>query len=253
VDLIPSGIEYWHHDVTPIPSLQGIKRFEDPEQEAMAIDGLTLDRYHAICFYDLARRRNVYCSTSTTANLAAIITCASGDQLEDSVEIALLLDAEVYLDDWRTPERATGEDMEGGWTRYYDFILAAWLSVLTGWLSVSPPVIYLTALSSYTWTTGAVDPGSVKQTIFSAALGLRPILRIMVRLKLFLANFLLTHSTSCCGGHLFSSGNFSNFGRPSPGLPISLPCDGFSNRAVVIQMARVSSILVPRSIGCRAS
>jgi hypothetical protein len=56
----------------------------------------------------------------------AIIVCPSGDRPEDPVEIALLPDTEVYLDHWETPERATGEVMEGGWTRYYDFILAAW-------------------------------------------------------------------------------------------------------------------------------
>jgi hypothetical protein len=59
-------------------------------------------------------------------NLHTIIACSSGDRFEDSVEIALLPDTEVYVGDWKTPERATGEVMEGGWTRYYDFILAAW-------------------------------------------------------------------------------------------------------------------------------
>jgi hypothetical protein len=59
-------------------------------------------------------------------NLNAIIACPSGDRLEDSVELALLPNEKVYLDDWETAAEETGEVMEGGWTRYYDFILAAW-------------------------------------------------------------------------------------------------------------------------------
>jgi hypothetical protein len=45
-------------------------------------------------------------------NLNTIIVCASGDRLEDWVEIALLPDAEILQDSWGTPERATGEVME---------------------------------------------------------------------------------------------------------------------------------------------
>jgi hypothetical protein len=56
-------------------------------------------------------------------NLNAIIGCTSGDYLEDMVEVALLLDAEIFLGSWRT---AMGEVMEGGWTWYYNFILAGW-------------------------------------------------------------------------------------------------------------------------------
>jgi hypothetical protein len=126
-------------------------------------------------------------------DLNTIIVCPSGDRLEDSVELARLLDADIFLGSWRTwrpPETVTGEVIEGGWTRYYDFILAAWWSALTGWLSVSPPVIYLTALSCCLSGAGAVDAGSVKQIISSAASGLRQILMIMVRLTI-LGRFLI--------------------------------------------------------------
>jgi hypothetical protein len=126
VDLTPPNSKHlWNANETRVSSLPGIIPSEAPAQEAMAIDGLTLDRYHAICFYDLARHRNLYCSASATVNLNAIYACPSGDRLEDLVEIALLPDIKVYIGDWRTPERATGEVMEGGWTRYYDFILAS--------------------------------------------------------------------------------------------------------------------------------
>jgi hypothetical protein len=59
-------------------------------------------------------------------NLNAIIACPSGDRLEDLVEIALSPDAEVRVGDWRSLKRVTAEVMEGGWTRYYDFILTVW-------------------------------------------------------------------------------------------------------------------------------
>jgi hypothetical protein len=149
VDLIPANFtRVWNVNGTRVSPLPGIKPSEAPAQEVMAIELLTLEQYHKICFWILSRPQYFYCSASAIVNLKAIIACPSGDRLEDSVEIALLPDAEVFLDFWRTPERATREVMEGGWTRYYEFILAAWRSVLIGKLPVSPPVIYLTVLSS---------------------------------------------------------------------------------------------------------
>jgi hypothetical protein len=126
VDLIPENSYYWNAVGVQIPNLPGIKPSEDLNQEAMAIESLTIEHYHEICYWNLSQRRNLYCSASATVTLNAIIACASGDRLENSIEIALLPDAQIYLDDWRTPKRATGEVMEGGWARYYDFILAAW-------------------------------------------------------------------------------------------------------------------------------
>jgi hypothetical protein len=127
VDLIPANSAHlWDANGTRVSPLPRIKPSAAPAQEAMAIESLTLEQYHEICYWDLSRRRNFYCSASATVNLHTIIVCPSGDRLEDSVEIALLPDTKVYLGDWRTPETATGEVMEGGWTWYYDFILAAW-------------------------------------------------------------------------------------------------------------------------------
>jgi hypothetical protein len=144
VDLIQADCAYhWNALGVRIPLLPGIEPSEDLNQEAMAINALTLEQYHKICYWNLSRRRNFYYSASTTVNLQTIIVCPSGDYLEHLVEIALFLpNEEAYLADWRAPERVTGEVMESGWTRYHNFILAAWLSVLTN--PVSPPVIYLT-------------------------------------------------------------------------------------------------------------
>jgi hypothetical protein len=151
VDLIPANSAHlWDANGTDVSPLPGIKPSESPTQEATAIDALTLSDYHRICYWNLSRHRNLYCSASATVTLNAIIACASGDRLEDLVEIALLQDAEIVLGSWRTADHWTGvrgEVMEGGGTRYNDFILAPW-SVLTGWHPVSTPVIYLTSLSN---------------------------------------------------------------------------------------------------------
>jgi hypothetical protein len=133
VDLIPANSAHlWDANGITVSPLPGIKPSEAPGQEAMAIDALTLEQYHSICYWNLSRHRHLYSSASATVNLNTIIMCPSGDRLEDSVDIALLRDAVVFLDSWRTTQEATGEVMEGGWTRYYNFILAAWQSVLTG-------------------------------------------------------------------------------------------------------------------------
>jgi hypothetical protein len=126
VYLIPANSAYhWTVIGDRIPNLPGINPWEALNQEAIAVDALTLDQYHDICYWDLLQCRNFNCSASTTVNLDAIIVRPSGNRLEDSVEIALLPDAEIFPGHWRTPEGATGEVMEGGWTWYYDLILAA--------------------------------------------------------------------------------------------------------------------------------
>jgi hypothetical protein len=123
---MPSNTMYWPSIIGGLSGLHGIKSSDGPNQEVIAIDSLTLEQYHQICYWNLSRFRKVDCSASATVNLDTIIACPLGDRLEDSVEIALLPDVEVYLSGWGTPKRTTREVMEGGWTRYYEFILAAW-------------------------------------------------------------------------------------------------------------------------------
>jgi hypothetical protein len=118
VDLRPANSEYhWNTVGVRIPLLPRTKPSEALNQEAMAIDSLTLKQFHEICYWDLSRHRNLCCSTSATVNLNAMIMCPSRDHLENSVEIALLLDAEFDRSHWVTGNRVTGEVMEGGWTR----------------------------------------------------------------------------------------------------------------------------------------
>ncbi|KAJ7909719.1 hypothetical protein B0H13DRAFT_2661340 [Mycena leptocephala] len=117
-DLIPSHTAYWAFGLPVISHRREIESLDLPNQEAIAIDALTLEQYHKICYWGLSRCQNLYCSSSTTVNLKAIIACPSGDRFEDSVEIGLSPHAEVDLRHWRAPKRATREVMEGGWTRF---------------------------------------------------------------------------------------------------------------------------------------
>jgi hypothetical protein len=118
VDLIPGNIAYnWYGPVDRGSSRLQIRPW-DQNQEAIAIDALTLRQYHSICYWNLSQSRTFDCPTSATVNLNTIVVCTAGDQLEDLVEIAFLPDAEAYLSDWGTAAGATGEIMEGGWTRY---------------------------------------------------------------------------------------------------------------------------------------
>ncbi|KAJ7882928.1 hypothetical protein B0H13DRAFT_2344390 [Mycena leptocephala] len=119
MDLIPANSEHlWNANGIGVSPLPGIKPSEAQNQEATAIDALTIKQYHEICYWDLSRDRQLYCSASATVNLHTIIACPLEDRLEDWVEIAHLPDAEVYLDNWRTTEGVGGEVMEGGWTRF---------------------------------------------------------------------------------------------------------------------------------------
>jgi hypothetical protein len=88
----------------------------------VAIDALTLDDYHRICYWHLSEEQQLYCSASATVNLNTTIVRSLGGL----VEIALLPEAEAELGHWATAEQATGEVMEEGWTWYHNFIFVAW-------------------------------------------------------------------------------------------------------------------------------
>ncbi|KAF7344095.1 hypothetical protein MVEN_01699200 [Mycena venus] len=111
VDLHPGDETFTRVDFSPA---QGI---HEVTQEA-AIASLTLEQYHEICYWDLSRHRELLGSTPITVNLGAIISCSSEDQLDNSVEIAFLPDAEVRLGQWNTDGEVTSKIMEDGWTRF---------------------------------------------------------------------------------------------------------------------------------------
>ena len=103
---------------------QEIKSLDAPNHEAMAIESLTLNHYHEICCWDLSHTRYISILTPVTVSPGAVISCSSGHQLEDLVEIAFLPDVEALPHDWLL-SGAEGEVMEDGWTRYEYFIAVA--------------------------------------------------------------------------------------------------------------------------------
>ncbi|KAF7377053.1 hypothetical protein MSAN_00123400 [Mycena sanguinolenta] len=82
------------------------------------VDWLTLEQYHHICIWNLRQHRSIALQADTIINLGAVIHC-SGNQLEDSVEIALFPSVMApILYGWTISGEGTGEVMPNGWTRF---------------------------------------------------------------------------------------------------------------------------------------
>ncbi|KAJ6580622.1 hypothetical protein B0H19DRAFT_1369173 [Mycena capillaripes] len=119
VDLIPDNDHLLRNFGMSMSSPQAIIALDASNQEeTMAIDCLTLEEYHIICWAQLPQLRELDCGVPfPPVTLGAIIFCSAENRFEDSLEIALLPDAEFSI---RKPweSRATGEMMEDGWIRY---------------------------------------------------------------------------------------------------------------------------------------
>ncbi|KAJ6580626.1 hypothetical protein B0H19DRAFT_483050 [Mycena capillaripes] len=114
-DLIPNNNSLLPY--MSISSPQAIHFLDAPTQDR-AIEFLTLDNYHRICWLDISQSREFYCgSACTPLKLGAIISCSSENRFEDSVEIALLQDARASIHGPLWPVN-TREMMEDGWIRY---------------------------------------------------------------------------------------------------------------------------------------
>lgn len=93
--------------------------------EAMVTDSLTMEQFHAICRWDLARYQVKGSPTPATVRLGAIlVTSGHGldylDAVVPSSNITINLPRWETIQDWgytRTPG-ARGEVTEDGWTRY---------------------------------------------------------------------------------------------------------------------------------------
>jgi hypothetical protein len=76
-----------------------------------------LEEYHEICYWQFPPRR--YGSENPiTVHLGAVISCSSGNRLEDLVEIAFLLQTDSGFNISRWNMAGSGVVMENGWTRY---------------------------------------------------------------------------------------------------------------------------------------
>jgi hypothetical protein len=87
-----------------------------PSKEAMVLGSVSLEQYHSVCCYNLARCRTITVSTPATINLGGVLPDSSRHQAEVSAEIAFLPDLDVKVGRWRG---AAGLVMRNEWTRYF--------------------------------------------------------------------------------------------------------------------------------------
>jgi hypothetical protein len=85
-----------------------------PDSESMVISSLTLQQYIYTCYYDLSQCRTLGVAQDATVNLGSLIFCSSSSQLEDSIEIAAVINPTVYNYDWAGTD---GVKTVAGWTR----------------------------------------------------------------------------------------------------------------------------------------
>jgi hypothetical protein len=87
-----------------------------PNTAAIVIDSLTLEQYHKIIHWNLAKFRIISSAASTIVKVGAIVSCPPSNQLEDAVEISVL-NPGIYVTYWAI-KGMVGEVTEDGWTRY---------------------------------------------------------------------------------------------------------------------------------------
>jgi hypothetical protein len=195
VDLVPSRTEHWFYQNARI--LNTGTSINELNKEAMVIDYLAVEQYHAICYWYLSESSRIIISPSATMNLGALISGSSGNLLEDLVEIATLPDIDFYPDDQWHSRRVEAKVMKHGWTRYVVSTIRFLVLIVLN-LKVTTPEMYQTEISGYRCATKTQTLGSFKRIAFSASSGSIPISRIMVHLfNLTLKP--LTCLTSCCG------------------------------------------------------
>jgi predicted NAD-dependent protein-ADP-ribosyltransferase YbiA (DUF1768 family) len=95
------------------------KSLNTPSLEATALGFLTLEQYHEICYWQFSLGRDVSVYNQITANIGAVISCSSGNRLEDLIEIAILPRTDSGFNRSRWDKVNWGVVMENGWTRYY--------------------------------------------------------------------------------------------------------------------------------------
>ncbi|KAF7359899.1 hypothetical protein MVEN_00715600 [Mycena venus] len=127
-DLIPSDFDLSHSNYGK-PTLDLWQRMfplNVPHMEAMVIDTLTLEQFHAICSWDLVRNLGVGTYTPGTVHLG-VISASSGSDSVYFDEIVASSNIMVHLPRWKTVQDweytntpgARGEVTEDGWTRFH--------------------------------------------------------------------------------------------------------------------------------------
>ncbi|KAJ7890299.1 hypothetical protein B0H13DRAFT_2040637 [Mycena leptocephala] len=101
-----------------------------PHMEAMVIDSLTLEQFHAICHWDLSRWRTAGFPIPVTVHFGALLVTSGSDS--DYLNEVVSSNIMIHLPRWKTFRRwdintpgTRGEATEDGWTRYSYFIWPA--------------------------------------------------------------------------------------------------------------------------------
>jgi hypothetical protein len=118
------------HERPTLDQWQRLFSLNVPHMEAMVIDSLTLEQFHAICCWDRSQSLPVIMDERTVHLGAILVEPGSNwdylDEVVSSSNIRINSSRWTFLE-WRTP-RARGEVTEDGWTRYSCFIWPAWRS-----------------------------------------------------------------------------------------------------------------------------
>jgi hypothetical protein len=136
-DLIPSHLSlvgYWYYPRPTLDMWPQVISLNVPHMEAMVINSLTLEQFHAMCARDLSRGWLRCFANPETVHLGRVLVSSGGpdsDYLNGSVSSSNIRIDSLH---WKTFRRwadnlgARGEVAEDGWTRYSYFIWPAWRS-----------------------------------------------------------------------------------------------------------------------------
>ncbi|KAJ6452403.1 hypothetical protein C8R45DRAFT_1083360 [Mycena sanguinolenta] len=109
--------ELWLDPVSSVWGILSPSTFHMEPSLRDIVKSLSLEQYHFICGWNLARYRRVVISASTTMNLGGV-RHDSGHSLEDSAEIALLSSVETSHSSGWTSAVECSKEMLNGWTRF---------------------------------------------------------------------------------------------------------------------------------------
>jgi hypothetical protein len=148
VDFTPGNtLLYAYHHLDQRSDQVELKSLNNPSLEAAALDFLTLGEYHEICFRQFSQRRIASVYNPITVDIMAVISCSSGNRLEDLVEIAILPRTNSGFNISRWSTAGSGVVLENGWT----------------WYDISPPL----ASSNIVQSVSLRSSDAVAKTIIS--------------------------------------------------------------------------------------
>ncbi|KAJ7732441.1 hypothetical protein B0H16DRAFT_1581446 [Mycena metata] len=120
-DLISSNIS--HRIQTPQPDSHEISSSPPSIERGMAVDSLSVQKYHEIFYWDVSQVRHIHKSTQTTVNLGGLISWPLSDHFELPLALASLSHVEVPPHSWYIAQgllgfKGGGEVTGSGWTRW---------------------------------------------------------------------------------------------------------------------------------------